>query len=155
MGISGSKFSGVCRNEAGRYRKDPSRKNPGPLRRANPRPRTNVNAIRTERIVFKGDASCGGLGASDAPAEGIGLGKDQCAFSGDVCGSRHGGNHLSLASSQPTESPGESAAQDALLHPGIAFGQFFVGGKTGKLGTGSRATRRTVVGLARAEDKVS
>ncbi|MCY1532882.1 hypothetical protein D9M68_681780 [compost metagenome] len=55
----------------------------------------------------------------------------------------------------PLEAAFELAADHAGLAPGLAFGQFAVGGEAGQLGAGAGAAGRAVVGLARAEHEVA
>ena len=52
---------------------------------------------------------------------------------------------------EPAKLAGERAAENALLNPRVAFRQLSVGGEARELGARTRAARRAVVGLARAQ----
>ncbi len=55
---------------------------------------------------------------------------------------------------QPAELRAETAADDALLHEGLAFRESPIRGETGEPRARAGAARRTVVGLARAEHEI-
>jgi len=79
----------------------------------------------------------------------------QQILAGDVRRAGDGRNHLASAAIVPSIARLKGAADQTLLDPGITLEELAVRGKTGELGTGSRAARRTVIGLARAQHEIS
>src|SRR5258708_26759915 len=87
----------------------------------------------------------------DPPVEWIPLVEDQVALKRDERSSSDVREDLSIGKKISRIEP---AADDTLLHPHLARSQLAVGGKAGKLRTGTCPTRRTVIGFPRAEHKV-
>src|SRR5688500_15651908 len=92
---------------------------------------------------------------TNPPAERIALVQEERALGGDEGSSLYGRNDLSRSAVEPLVGSGEAAADHALLHPGLAFGELAVGGEAGELGACAGAARRAVVGLARAQHEVA
>src|SRR5437879_8353667 len=93
--------------------------------------------------------------SSHTPTKGVLLVQQECRFRGYECGADDGRLDSAPGAVKPAISRGEKAAQNALLHPRLAFVEFVVGGEAGELGARAGAARGAVVRFAGAKNKVA
>src|SRR2546429_7873789 len=91
----------------------------------------------------------------NTPTKGVLLVQQKCRFGVYECGADDGGLDGARGAIEPAVTRGEKAAQNALLHPRLAFVEFVVGGEAGELGARAGAARRAVVRFAGAKDKIA
>src|SRR5688572_14467086 len=89
------------------------------------------------------------------PAKRIAIVEDERRLGGDVRGAGNARRDLAARAVEPFVRSLEAAADDALLHPGLAFGELAVRGEAGELRARAGAAGRAIVGLAGAQDEVA
>src|SRR5688572_17203891 len=92
---------------------------------------------------------------TDPPAKRIAIVQQERALGRDEGMTFNRRNNLSGSAIEPLVRGLEAAADDALLHPGLALGELAVGRQAGELRARAGAAGRAVVGLARAEHEVA
>src|SRR6185436_10063635 len=92
---------------------------------------------------------------TDPPAKRVALIQQQRAFRGNEGGAGDARRDLAARAVEPLVGSLEAAADDALLHPGLAFGELAVGREAGELRARPGAAGRAVVRLARAQHEVA
>src|ERR1700740_3307353 len=106
-----------------------------------------------ECVADRGAFIRGARSPPDAETEWIPLIEQQRRIRVYVGTAANGGDHGGGAAALIAR-PGR-AADDALLHPLLVFGELAVRGEAGELGAGAGAAWRAVVGVPRAEHEVT
>src|SRR4030095_5127140 len=91
----------------------------------------------------------------DAPAVRIVVVEMQRRFGVDVRPARDGRHDAAALAVEPAIAGAEGAADDALLHPALAFRELAVGGEARELRARPRTARRAVVRLARTQHEAA
>src|SRR6266567_2035635 len=81
------------------------------------------------------------ISLADPPAKWVPVVHPQCRLSSDKCGADDGRQDRPRGPVEPAIARGEKTAEDALLHPWLAFVEFVLGGQARKLRARAGAAR--------------